>query len=168
MTRRTFLGTAGLVVTARGDGAPQINAARLRRHLEELSVFGRPAGGTFPDGVSRVGFSDADVAGRAYVMEVMRSAGLQPRIDAAGNIWARRDGGDSKLMPVLFGSHIDSVPNGGNFDGDLGSLAAIEVIQTLNERKIATKRPLEIVVWTNEEGVAYGIGLLGSSAVAGK
>ena len=69
---------------------------------------------------------------------------------------------------MLFGSHIDSVPNGGNFDGDLGSLAAIEAIQTLNERGITTRRPLDIVVWANEEGVAYGVGLFGSAAAAGK
>jgi N-carbamoyl-L-amino-acid hydrolase len=168
MTRRTFLGAAGMALPAAGDGVPRINAARLRQRLEELSVFGRPAGGTFADGVSRVGFSDADVAGRAYVMKLMRNAGLDPRVDTAGNISARRAGGDAKLAPVLFGSHIDSVPNGGNFDGDLGTLAAIEVIQTLNERKIATRRPLEIVVWTNEEGVAYGVGLFGSAAAAGK
>jgi len=168
MTRRSFLAAAGLAVAARGDGVPRINAARLRQHIEKLSVFGRPAGGTFADGVNRVGFSDADMAGRAYVTKVMRSAGLEPRVDAAGNIRAWRSGGDAKLAPVLFGSHIDSVPNGGNFDGDLGSLAAIEVIQTLNERKIATRRPLEIVVWANEEGVAYGVGLFGSAAAAGK
>lgn len=167
MTRRTFLAATGLAMAAPRDGS-RINAARLRQHLEELSVFGRPAGGTFADGVSRVGFSDADVAGRVYVMKKMRSAGLDPRVDAAGNIWARRAGGDGKLAPVLFGSHIDSVPNGGNFDGDLGSLAAIEVIQTLNERRIATRRPLEIAVWANEEGVAYGLGLFGSAAVAGQ
>jgi N-carbamoyl-L-amino-acid hydrolase len=165
MTRRRFLGAAAGLAAA----APaRINAARLRRHIEELSVFGRPASGTFADGVTRIGFSDADVAGRAYVTKVMRSAGLDPRIDAAGNIWARRAGSDTGLPAVLFGSHIDSVPNGGNFDGDLGSLAAIEVIQTLNERNIVTRRPLEVVVWTNEEGVAYGVGLFGSAAVAGK
>jgi N-carbamoyl-L-amino-acid hydrolase len=169
MTRRGFLGAVGLSVAVRGnDGVPRINAARLRKHIEELSVFGRPAGGTFADGVSRVGFSDADVAGRAYVTKAMRGAGLVPRVDAAGNIWASRAGADAKLAPVLFGSHIDSVPNGGNFDGDLGSLAAIEVIQTLNERNIVTRRPLEIVVRVNEEGVAYGVGLFGSAAVAGK
>src|SRR5262249_38226527 len=168
MTRRSFLAAAGLSVAARGDAGPRVNAARLRQHIEGLSVFGRPAGGTFADGVSRLGFSDADVAGRAYVTTLMRSAGLEPRVDSAGNIWASRAGADAKLAPVLFGSHIDSVPNGGNFDGDLGSLAAIEVIQTLNERKIVTKRPIEIVVWTNEEGVAYGVGLFGSGAVAGK
>jgi N-carbamoyl-L-amino-acid hydrolase len=168
MTRRGFLGAAGMGVGLQADPGPRINGARLRQHLEELSVFGRPARGAFADGVSRVGFSDADVAGRAYVMRIMRSAGLDPRIDAAGNIWARRAGADARLAPVLFGSHIDSVPNGGNFDGDLGSLAAVEAIQTLNERKIATRRPLEIVVWANEEGVAYGVGLFGSAAVAGK
>ncbi len=167
LTRRSFLGAAaGAAVAA--DGAPRCNAQRLRRHIEELSVFGRPAGGVFADGVSRVGFSDADVAGRAYVRKLMEAAGLKPRIDAAGNISAVRPGSNPKLEPVLFGSHIDSVPSGGNFDGDLGSLAAIEAIQTLNERGIVTRRPLEVVVWTNEEGVAYGVGLLGSAAAAGK
>ena len=91
-------------------------------------------------------------------MGLMEAAGLKPRIDAAGNISARRAGSDSTLAPVLFGSHIDSVPSGGNFDGDLGSLAAIEVVQTLNEAGIATRRPLEVVVWSNEEGVAYNNG----------
>src|SRR6266545_5337968 len=147
MTRRNLLGALGWAMAARGDGVPRINAARLRQHLEELSVFGRPAGGNFADGVSRVGFADAAVAGRAYVKKVMRSAGLEPRVDAAGNIWASRTGGDAKLAPVLFGSHIDSVPNGGNFDGDLGSLAAIEVLQTLNEAQVTLRRSLEIVAW---------------------
>src|SRR5258706_12177090 len=151
MNRRHFLGALATTAFAQ-PRTPRINAARLRRHIEELSVFGRPAGGTFADGVSRVAYSDADVAGRAYVMKLIEAAGLKPRIDAAGNILARRDGTDNALPPVLFGSHIDSVPNGGNFDGDLGSLAAIEVIQTLNEARVATRRPLEIVVWQNEEG----------------
>src|SRR5262245_32634191 len=132
MTRRLFVGAAASAVFAK-PGGTRINATRLRQHLEELSVFGRPAGGTFADGVSRVAFSDADVAGRAYVMRLMEAAGLKPRIDAAGNILARRAGTDPSAVPVLFGSHIDSVPSGGNFDGDLGSLAAIEVIQSLNE-----------------------------------
>jgi N-carbamoyl-L-amino-acid hydrolase len=144
-----------------------INAARLRQGLEELSAFGRPAKGTFADGVSRVGYSDADVAGRHYVMERMRAAGLSPRIDPAGNIFAGRAGRDPSLPPILFGSHIDSVPNGGNFDGDLGSLAALEVLQTLAEQRVTTRHPLEIVVWANEEGVAFGNGLCGSRAVAG-
>src|SRR5438094_4585305 len=120
MNRRHFLGA--MAVSAFADTAgPRVNAARLQTHLEGLSVFGRPAGGTFADGVSRVAYSDADIAGRRYVMGLMEAAGLKPRIDAAGNFSARRAGSDDSLPPVLFGSHIDSVPNGGNFDGDLGS-----------------------------------------------
>src|SRR5215831_8080465 len=123
MNRRQFVG--GLAAAAwAAPGTPTINAARLRTHLEELSIYGRPAGGTFADGVSRVAYSDADVAGRAYVRRLMEAAGLKTRIDAAGNIYGRRAASDDSLPPVLFGSHIDSVPNGGNFDGDLGSLAA--------------------------------------------
>jgi beta-ureidopropionase / N-carbamoyl-L-amino-acid hydrolase len=166
LNRRYFLGA--LASTALAQSAPpRTNAARLRRHLEELSVFGRPAGGTFADGVSRVAYSDADIAGRAYVKKLMEEAGLKPRVDAAGNIVARRAGTEDTLPPVLFGSHTDSVPNGGNFDGDLGTLAAIEVIQTLNEAGVATRRPLEIVDWQNEEGYAFNNGLTGSRAAAG-
>ncbi len=168
LTRRGFLAAAAAGLAAPPDSKTLVNAGRMRSHIEELSVFGRPPGGTFADGVSRVGFSDADVAGRRYVLGLMRAAGLEPRIDAAGNIFARRPGSDPKLEPVLFGSHIDSVPSGGNFDGDLGSLAAVEIIQTLNERRIQTRRPLEIVVWANEEGVAYNAVLFGSRAAAGK
>src|SRR5207248_4951818 len=137
MNRRHFMGA--LAATAFAQSAtPRVNADRLREHLEALSVFGRPAGGTFGDGVSRVAYSDADVAGRAYVMKLMEAAGLTPRIDAAGNIFGRRAGTQDSLPPVLFGSHIDSVPNGGNFDGDLGSLGAIEVVETLNEARVTT------------------------------
>ncbi|HXA52402.1 MAG TPA: Zn-dependent hydrolase [Candidatus Acidoferrum sp.] len=166
MNRRHFLGALATTAFAQPK-TPRINAARLRRHIEELSVFGRPAGGTFADGVSRVAYSDSDVAGRAYVSKLIEAAGLKPRVDAAGNIFARRPGSDPSLPPVLFGSHTDSVPNGGNFDGDLGTLAAIEVIQTLNEAGITTRRPLEIVDWQNEEGYAFNNGLAGSRAAAG-
>jgi N-carbamoyl-L-amino-acid hydrolase len=147
---------------------PRVDAKRIRAHLEGLSVFGRPKGGSFADGVSRVGYSDADVAGREYVMGLMRTAGVEPRIDAAGNILARRAGREPSLPPVLFGSHVDSVPNGGNFDGDVGSIGAIEVLQTIHERGIATRRPLEVVIWANEEGVAFENGLCGSRAAAAK
>jgi N-carbamoyl-L-amino-acid hydrolase len=145
----------------------RVDAATLRARLEQLSEFGRPAGGAFADGVSRVAYSDADVAGRTYVIGLMRAAGLEPRIDPAGNIFARRDGLEPALPPILFGSHIDSVPRGGNFDGDLGSLAAISAIETLARAKVRTRHPLEIVVWSAEEGVAFGRGLAGSRIVAG-
>jgi beta-ureidopropionase / N-carbamoyl-L-amino-acid hydrolase len=146
---------------------PDVNAARLRSRLETLSVYGRPPGATFAAGVSRVAYSDADVAGRAYVIGLMREAGLEPRVDPAGNIFARRNGRDASAQPILFGSHIDSVPQGGNFDGDLGSLAAVEVIQVLRERDYVTRHPLEIVVWAHEESTAFGRGLAGSRIVAG-
>jgi N-carbamoyl-L-amino-acid hydrolase len=145
-----------------------VDGARIRRHLEELSVFGRPAGGSFADGVSRVGYSDADLVAREYVKGLMTAAGLTVRVDAAGNILGRRPGREDSLPPVLFGSHIDSVPSGGNFDGDVGSIGAIEVAQTLAEQGVTTRRPLEVVVWANEEGVAYGNGLCGSRAAAGE
>ena len=144
-----------------------VNGQRLRSRLEALSLYGRPAGATFDAGVSRVAYSDADIAGRGYVMDLMRSAALQPRVDTAGNIFARREGRDSSARPILFGSHIDSVPQGGNFDGDLGSLAAIEVIDILRERGHLTTHPLEIVVWAHEESTAFGRGLAGSRIVAG-
>jgi N-carbamoyl-L-amino-acid hydrolase len=151
---------------ARSATAP-VNAQRLRARLEELSLHGRPAGGSFADGVSRVAYSDADVAGRALVLRWMREAGLDPRIDAAGNIFGSRAGSDPKLEPVLFGSHTDSVPGGGNFDGDLGVLSSIEVVEWLNANRVQTRRPLEVVDWCNEEGVAFNNGLDGSRAVAG-
>jgi N-carbamoyl-L-amino-acid hydrolase len=107
------------------------------------------------------------VAGRQYVIGLMRAAGLQPRIDPAGNIFATRAGRDLSLKPILFGSHIDSVPSGGNFDGDLGSLAALGVIEALDRAGMRTRHPLEIVVWSSEEGIAFGRGLAGSRIVAG-
>jgi N-carbamoyl-L-amino-acid hydrolase len=150
-----------------GAGSMRINAARLRAHLEGLSVYGRPAGGTFADGVSRTAYSDADVAGRKYVIGLMRDAGLETKIDPAGNIWGRRPGVNyDAAKPIIIGSHIDSVKQGGNFDGDVGSLGAIEVMQTLNEQKAVTSHPLEVVVWTAEES-NYGAGLSGSRAAAG-
>ncbi len=131
---------------------PRVNGARLNAHMTELGRFGRNPQG----GVSRVAYSDADREGRAYVMDLMRSATLDPRIDAAGNIIARRAGRDGSLRPMLIGSHIDSVPEGGNFDGQVGSMGAIEVAQTLGEQGIVTRHPLEVVIWQNEEGGLYG------------
>ncbi len=139
----------------------------LRQRLEALSVFGRPAGGTFADGVSRVAYSDADVAGRQYVIGLMKAAGLSPRIDPAGNIFGRRVGREASLPPILFGSHIDSVPNGGNFDGDLGSLGALAAMEALERAGHTTRHPLEMVIWAHEEGVAFGRGLACSRIVAG-
>jgi len=146
----------------------EIDGGLLRRRLEELSRFGRPPGGTFSDGVSRVAYSAADVDGRRYVMQLMHEAGLVTRIDTAGNIIGRRSGTAASLQPIVFGSHVDSVPNGGNFDGALGVLASLAIVDALNASAMVTRHPLEVVVWANEEGVAFGNGLDGSRAAAGE
>lgn len=151
----------GMLTRQETQSGLRINSARLQRRLEDLSVYGRPAGGTFADGVSRVAYSDADIGGRKYAMQAMVEAGLKPRIDTAGNIFGARAGADASLPRILFGSHIDSVPSGGNFDGDVGSMSAIEVMQTLEEHHVATKHPLEMVIWSNEEN------LVGSRVAAG-
>lgn len=108
-------------------------------------------------------FSQADRDGREYVKGLMQEAGLLVRVDAAGNIIGRREGSDPSLPPILFGSHIDSVPEGGNYDGDVGSLGAIEVAQTLKENNIVTRHPLEVIVFTDEES-----GLVGSRSFIGE
>jgi N-carbamoyl-L-amino-acid hydrolase len=174
LPRRAFLASlaaAGLagtrVAKAQSAGALTVDAAVLRQRIEELSVFGRPAGGSFAAGVSRVAYSDADVAGRDYVMGLMRAAGLAPRIDPAGNIFGRRAGTEPSLPPILFGSHIDSVPSGGNFDGDLGTLAGLGLIEALTAGGVWTRHPLELVIWAAEEGVAFNRGLSSSRIVAG-
>jgi N-carbamoyl-L-amino-acid hydrolase len=136
----------------------RVNGARLNQHLKELSEFGRNPQG----GVSRVAYSEADARGREYVMGVMRAAKLDVSIDAAGNVVGRRAGSDKSLKPILFGSHIDSVPEGGNYDGDVGSLGAIEVARTLAENNVMLRHPVEIIIFQNEEG-----GLIGSEAVIG-
>ena len=160
----TMLGASALVPISIAQSSTRlsIDGGRLQAELEGLREFGRPANGSFADGVSRVAYSDADVSGREYVLKLMRTAGLEPRIDTAGNIFGRRDGSDGSLKPILFGSHIDSVPSGGNFDGDLGSLAAIEVIRVLKNNSVTTRHPLEVVIWSNEEG-----GTVGSRATIG-
>jgi N-carbamoyl-L-amino-acid hydrolase len=141
------------------DRSPAVDEARIQQRITELSKFGaNPEGG-----VSRVAFSAADIAGRDYIKGLMQAAGLVVRVDAAGNIIGRRDGGDPKLPPIMTGSHIDSVPGGGNYDGDVGTLGAIEVAQVLRERGIRLRHPLEIISFTNEEG-----GLIGSLALTGK
>jgi N-carbamoyl-L-amino-acid hydrolase len=142
--------------------ARHVNAGRLQGTLEKLSEFGHNPEG----GVTRLGFSQAELDARAYVMELMKSAGLEVRVDPASNIFGRR-AGTTQLPTLLFGSHIDSVPHGGAFDGSIGSLGAIEVIRALNDQHIKTRHPLEVVVWTDEEGPHFGVSALGSGVAAG-
>lgn len=135
----------------------RVNGQRIVQHLEGLSEYGKNPRG----GVSRVAYTAADRAGREYVMALMREAGLAVTIDVAGNLVGTRAGTDATLEPVVIGSHIDSVPEGGNYDGDVGSLGAIEVAQTLNERGVRLRHPLQVIIFENEEGV-----MMGSTAIA--
>lgn len=144
------------------SSAFHVNSQRLQRTLEKLSEFGRNPEG----GVTRLGFSEADIAAREYVKGLMKQAGLEVRVDPVGNIFGLRAGSE-KLPKLLFGSHIDSVLHGGNFDGDVGSMGAVELMRALNEGKVKTRHPLEAVIWTNEEGNHFGIGTLGSGVAAG-
>jgi len=149
---------------AQGNGSSKshVDSQRLQGTLEKLSEFGlNPEGG-----VTRIGFSATDLAAREYVIGLMKQAGLQVRIDPAGNIFGRRAGSE-KLPILLFGSHIDSVLHGGNFDGDVGSMGSIEVMRALNDAKVKTRHPLEVVIWTNEEGNHFGLATLGSGVAPG-
>jgi beta-ureidopropionase / N-carbamoyl-L-amino-acid hydrolase len=136
----------------------RVNGDRINQQLLALSEFGKNPYG----GVSRTAYSEFDKQGREYVMGLMREAGLEVSIDFAGNIIARRAGSNPALKPILFGSHIDSVPDGGNYDGDVGVLSSIEVTRTLRERGVTTRHPLEVVIFSNEEG-----GTVGSRAMVG-
>lgn len=146
-----------LSVTVAGQGPDlRISGKRVNGHLLALSRFGKNPEG----GVTRVAYSDVDLQGRAYVIQLMRDAGLDVVIDAAGNIVGRRAGADPGKKPIVVGSHIDSVPQGGNYDGNVGSMAAIEVAQSLAEQGVALRHPLEVVIFQNEEG-----GTVGSMAI---
>jgi len=125
----------------------------------ELAQFGIDDTGE----THRVAFSDADIEGRKWMMGQMQDAGMDVHIDFAGNIIGRRTGTDSQLKPIGFGSHIDAVPNGGNYDGCVGSMGALEVMRTLEENNIKTRHPLEMIIFSNEEG-----GVMGSRALVGE
>lgn len=132
--------------------ALRVNGERLNARLAELAQFGKtPEGGTH-----RVAHSDADMQARAYAMQLMREAKLDVGVDAAGNIVGRRSGSDATLKPLMIGSHIDSVPAGGNYDGQVGSMGAIEVVMVLAENDAHLKHPLEVVLFQNEEGGTIG------------
>ena len=135
----------------------RVNGQRLVRHLKDLSEYGKNLQG----GVSRVAYTDADRAGRKYVVGLMRDAGLEVSIDTAGNLVGERAGTDIAIKPIVIGSHIDSVPEGGNYDGDVGSLGAIEVAHILNEHRVPLRHALQVIIFENEEGV-----MLGSTAIA--
>jgi N-carbamoyl-L-amino-acid hydrolase len=172
MQRRTFLKQSSLTALSisllgalqwngkriGGTSTLQVNGQRIESRIRELAKFGRDEKGHG----YRVAFTKGDLEGRAWFMELLKKAGLEVSIDAGGNISGKRKGKNQSLKPIAFGSHIDMVPDGGNYDGTLGSISALEIIETLNENKIVTDHPLEVLIFANEEG-----GTVGSKAMTG-
>lgn len=124
-------------------------------------------GATPSGGSNRLALTDADREGRDLFVSWCRDAGCTIRVDAMGNIFARREGSSPAAPPVLMGSHLDTQATGGRFDGVYGVLAALEVIRTLNDAQVSTAFPLEAVAWTNEEGARFSPAMMGSAVWAG-
>ena len=140
----------------------QINADRLWDSLMELARIGATPKG----GVCRLALTDVDKLGRDLFVRWCEDAGCSVSYDAMGNIFARRPGRDNSLPPIMTGSHLDSQPTGGKFDGAYGVLAGLEVIRTLNDLDYQTEAPLEVVAWTNEEGSRFAPAMVGSGVFA--
>lgn len=147
----------------------KVNKERLYGKLEELGKIGA----YFDEltglvGVNRLALSEADGQGRRLVVSWMEELGLEVTVDRIGNVYGRRPGRDNQLAPVMMGSHIDSVPTAGRFDGCLGVLGGLEVIQTLNEKHVETLRPVVVAFFTDEEGCRFGTDMLGSAVATGR
>jgi beta-ureidopropionase / N-carbamoyl-L-amino-acid hydrolase len=142
-----------------GGAGLGVNSKRIESRIFELAKFGVDEKGRG----YRVAYTKGDIEGRAWFMDLMKKAGLNPTIDTAGNIIGKRKGKNASLEPIAFGSHIDMVPDGGNYDGTLGSISALEVIEILNENNVVTEHPLEVIIFGNEEG-----GTIGSKAMVGE
>jgi N-carbamoyl-L-amino-acid hydrolase len=141
----------------------QINSGRLWQSLMDLAKIGA----TDKGGVRRLTLTDVDRQGRDQFVRWCKEAGLAVEVDGIGNIFARRAGADSDAPPVTIGSHLDSQPSGGKFDGAYGVMAGLEVVRTLNDAGIRTRAPLEVVSWTNEEGSRFVPTLMGSGVFSG-
>jgi len=155
----TFVTCAVAAAAGTSEAVPaRVDGDRLLALMKALARFGDTGDG----GVHRLAYSEEDRQAREWLAAKMEEAGLEVRIDTAGNLIGRRPGVED-LPPILLGSHIDTVPRGGAYDGSLGSLAALEVAWTLEDRGLPTRHPLEVVIFQNEEG-----GLVGSEALAGE
>src|SRR5688572_8087130 len=140
-----------------------INQERLWYSLMELARIGATEKG----GVRRLALTDLDRQGRDLFIQWCKEAGCSVKVDAVGNIFARRPGQDDSLPPIMTGSHLDTQPSGGKFDGNYGVLAGLEVIRTLNENRVQTRAPVEVAVWTNEEGSRFTPVMMGSGVLVG-
>jgi len=143
--------------------ACRINGDRLWDSLMSLAEIGATPKG----GCRRLTLTDLDRQGRDLVISWARDAGLSVTVDKIGNVFMRREGRNPMLPPVVAGSHIDTQPTGGKFDGNYGVLAALEVVRTLNDLEIITEAPIEVVFWTNEEGSRFVPVMMGSGVFAG-
>jgi N-carbamoyl-L-amino-acid hydrolase len=141
----------------------RIDGSRLWDSLMSFAAIGATPKG----GVRRLTLSDVDKRGRDKFRAECEALGLTVRVDAIGNMFARRAGRDPNRLPVLFGSHLDSQPSGGKFDGALGVISGLEVMRSLNDMGIVTEAPLELINWTDEEGSRFGHSLMGSGVWAG-
>ncbi|MCH8202843.1 MAG: Zn-dependent hydrolase [Proteobacteria bacterium] len=141
----------------------RIDGGRLWHSLMEMAKIGATEKG----GVKRLALTQVDKEGRDLFVRWCKEAGCTIRIDKVGNIFAHRAGRNGNLAPVITGSHLDSQPTGGKFDGAYGVLAGLEVLRTLNDFDYQTERPLEVAVWTNEEGSRFAPGMIASGAFAG-
>lgn len=141
----------------------KVNGDRLWSCLMSMAEIGATARG----GSCRLALSDEDKAGRELFAHWCTEAGLSLSVDSIGNLFARRKGTDPDAAPVMMGSHLDTQPEGGRFDGVFGVLAGLEVVRRLNDLQIQTRKPLEIAVWTNEEGARFTPAMLGSAVFTG-
>jgi beta-ureidopropionase / N-carbamoyl-L-amino-acid hydrolase len=141
----------------------RIDKRRLEQSIEELGRIGQTPRG----GLTRLALSDEDKRGRDWMVGRMREAGLSITVDQMGNIFGQR-AGDPGLPPVMMGSHVDSVPTGGRYDGQLGVLCGLEVIRSLNDAKIWTRHPVTLAIFTNEEGARFQPAMIASGVMAGK
>ena len=141
----------------------RVNGERLWQSLMTLAQIGATPKG----GVARLALTDLDRQGRDLVVGWARELGMTVTIDQIGNIFIRRSGRNPNLPPFMTGSHIDTQPTGGKFDGNYGVLAGLEVVRTLNDHGIETEAPIEVAVWTNEEGSRFVPVMMGSGVFAG-
>lgn len=140
------------------------NTDRIQRHIEQLAAFTATPG----QGTTRMSYSPQGQQAREYIKAQMQAAGLTVWEDAIGNIYGKLAGEDATLPSVLIGSHFDSVPNGGAFDGPAGVVMGLEIATLFHEHKLTPRYPLEVVALVEEEGASFGRGLLASSAIVGK
>lgn len=143
--------------------ALRVDGVRLWTSLERMAQIGATPRG----GVCRLALTDLDRVARDLFVEWATQAGCTVRVDRMGNIFARRAGRNAHAAPVLSGSHADTQPTGGRYDGIYGVLGALEVVRTLNDAKVVTERPIDVVVWTNEEGSRFAPAMIASGVFAG-